>query len=69
MPKLGTSGSVRGARGNSRPYRDPPALDLESHCPSNEPWRTVGRSLPMLDAAAKTHILRCCKVYELYLWV
>jgi len=22
----------------------------------------------MLDAAAKTHILRCCKVYELYLW-
>ncbi len=22
MPKLGTSGSVRGARGNSRPYRD-----------------------------------------------
>jgi len=24
---------------------------------------------PMLDVAAKTHILRCCKVYELYLWV
>ena len=23
MPKLGTSGSVRGARGTSRPYRDP----------------------------------------------
>jgi len=22
----------------------------------------------MLDAAAKTQILRCCKVYELYLW-
>ena len=26
MPKLGTSGSVRGARGNSRPYRDLPIL-------------------------------------------
>jgi len=24
--------------------------------------------LPMLDAAAKVHILRCCKVYELYFW-
>jgi hypothetical protein len=38
-------------------------------CPPNEPWRTAGRSLPMLDAAAKTHILRYCTVYELYLWV
>jgi len=37
-------------------------------CPSNEPWRTTGRSLPMLDAAAKMHILWCCKVYEHYLW-
>jgi len=36
-------------------------------CPPNEPWRTAGRSLPMLDAAVNTHILRCCKVYELYL--
>ena len=26
MPELGTSGSVRGARGNSRPYRDPSDL-------------------------------------------
>jgi len=36
-------------------------------CPSNEPWRTAGRSLPMLDAAAKTYTLRCCKVYARYL--
>lgn len=26
-------------------------------CPSNQPWRTAGRSWPMLDAARKTHIL------------
>ncbi len=37
-------------------------------CLPDEPWRTAGHSLPMLDAAAKTHTLRCCKVYELYLW-
>ena len=31
MPELGSYGSVRGARGNSRPYREPrPIADLGS---------------------------------------
>jgi hypothetical protein len=29
MPELGPSGSVRGARGNSRPYRDSSGLSVK----------------------------------------
>ena len=33
MPELGPYGSVRGARGNSRPYRDPGSIASFRRCP------------------------------------
>jgi len=38
MPELGPYGSVRGARGNSRPYRDPRSLATDPFSASIEQW-------------------------------
>ena len=43
MPELGPYGSVRGARGNSRPYRDPRSFSDMQNCPGDGCFRANSR--------------------------
>jgi hypothetical protein len=47
MPELGPYGSVRGARGNSRPYRDPRPLVDTPTADRRGTFRTKGETLPV----------------------
>ena len=56
MPELGSYGSVRGARGNSRPYREKHVLalsfsgfDPQSGPPSEQPRLFLAGSCPEQD--------------------
>jgi hypothetical protein len=48
MPELGSYGSVRGARGNSRPYREQAQMSDQIISVANDPFRkrTVHRNNP-----------------------
>ena len=58
MPELGTYGSVRGARGNSRPYRESP-----THAPSGQLWtHSVHLAHSSTSSARGGTSMRLCKV-------
>ncbi len=57
MPKLGTSGSVRGARGNSRPYRDLSGYGADCAEPDIRP--TAGSSRVRSKLSRRMKLLIC----------
>ena len=61
MPELGSYGSVRGARGNSRPYREPRVVAVEHHPDAGAPRR--GREDVGISTACAIYAVRpdACK--------